>query len=356
MNPASPESEPVASDPLAGETPREAAAPPSKKRWWFFIKLVVTVGLIGWILTKVDWVEFWNHLVSFQWWVIAVVMLIWAVALLVSVIKWQQLLRVHGLHYPLGLLHRWYFISYFLSQFLPSIIGGDAFRIYKTLQNGKHRACAVLPVFVERASGLLALLILGAVSALVDWRMTGNVFSFWATVGSAAGAGAGVLGLLIVGGFRLDRKLVAWKKCPGPVRSLHEHSADYFTHPQQIIVAAVISFVFHAMRVMVYWLFLFGLGYETSFFAVAVVTAATTVIGMLPISLGGYGLVDGSFMALMAFYGVPTEVGLTVMLMTRVTSLPVAIVGGVLYSLEKSGDGVPAAGPEVGRGGAQAAV
>ena len=78
------------------------------------------------------------------------------------------------------------------------------------------------------------------------------------------------------------------------MRSLHEHSADYFTHPQQIVVAAVISFVFHAMRVMVYWLFLFGLGYETSFFAVAVVTAATTVIGMLPISLGGYGLVDGS--------------------------------------------------------------
>ncbi|MEM7624433.1 MAG: lysylphosphatidylglycerol synthase transmembrane domain-containing protein [Planctomycetota bacterium] len=356
MTSVSPEPETLSAAPMMDAGGAERAAPSGRKRVWFFIKLVVTVGLIGWILTQVDWVEFWNHLVSFQWWVIAVVMLIWALALSVSVVKWQQLLRVHGLHYPLGLLHRWYFISYFLSQFLPSIIGGDAFRIYKTLQNGKHRACAVLPVFVERASGLLALLMLGAVSAVIDWQATGREFSFWATVVSAAGAAAGVLGLVVVGGSRLDRRLVTWKRCPSALRSLHEHSADYFTHPRQIIIAAVISFVFHAMRVMVYWLFLFGLGYETSFFAVAVVTAATTVIGMLPISLGGYGLVDGSFMACMVFYGVPTEVGLTVMLMTRVTSLPVAVVGGVLYSLERSGDHGPAARAEAGRPEPRAAV
>ncbi|MEL7088087.1 MAG: lysylphosphatidylglycerol synthase transmembrane domain-containing protein, partial [Planctomycetota bacterium] len=291
-----------------------------------------------------------------------VVMLVWGVALSVSVVKWQQLLRVHGLHYPLGLLHRWYLISYFLSQFLPSIIGGDAFRIYKTLQNGRHRACAVLPVFVERASGLLALLILGAGSALIDWQLTGRAFSYWATVVSAASAGAGVLGLLVFAGLRLDRKFVAWKRCPRALRSLHEHSADYFTHPRQIFVAAVISFVFHGMRVGVFWLFIFGLSggdaewVVPSFYAVAVVTAATTVIGMLPISLGGYGLVDGSFMACMVFYGVPAEVGLTVMLMTRVTSLPVAILGGVLYSLEKSGGDAAAFRPEAGRVGAGATV
>ena len=137
MTPASPESETPVGDLPAGAAPLRATAASGRKRLWFYIKLVVTVGLIGWILTQVDWAEFWAHLVSFQWWVIAVVMVIWAVALSVSVIKWQQLLRVHGLYYPLGLLHRWYFISYFLSQFLPSIIGGDAFRIYKTLQNGQ---------------------------------------------------------------------------------------------------------------------------------------------------------------------------------------------------------------------------
>lgn len=343
-----PETDSLPGPDVAADQPADPRGKSLKKRAWFFIKLVVTVGLIGWILTQVDWVDFWNNLISFQWWVITVVMVIWVVALSVSVMKWQQLLRVHGLYYPLGLLHRWYFISYFLSQFLPSMIGGDAFRIYKTLGNGKHRACAVLPVFVERASGLLALLILGAVSALVDWWITGNEFSYWATVVSAIGAGASVLGLIVVGGLRLDRRFVAWKRCPSALRSLHAHSADYFTHPRQIIIAAVISFVFHAMRVLVYWLFLFGLsGGDTewalpSFYAVAVVTAAMTVIGMLPISLGGYGLVDGSFMALMAFYGVPTEAGLTVMLMSRVTALPLAVLGGVLYSLDKSDSDVAA--------------
>lgn len=349
------ESELVREDEQLAAAAAEPAPPSGRKRLMFYLKLVITIALIGFILWQVDWHEVWEKLKTFQWWVIAVVLVIWIVALSVSVMKWQQLLLVHGLKYPLGLLHRWYLISYFLSQLLPSIIGGDAFRIYKTLQNGKHRACAVLPVFLERASGMLALLILGSIAAVVDWRVTGNTFSGWASVVAVVGAATGVVGLVLTWALRLDRRLVDWPKCPSAVRSLILHSADYFTHPRQVFIAAVISFVFHAMRVLVYWLLLYGLGYETSFVQVAVVTAATTVIGMLPISLGGYGLVDGSFMTLMTLYGVPAEIGLTVMLMTRVTSLPISITGGVLYLSERSGNTNPV-GLEAGRVDPRAAV
>jgi uncharacterized protein (TIRG00374 family) len=320
-----------------------AAVPPTapakktlKKRVLFYVKLVVTLGLIGFILAQVDWPDFWQRLIDFDWWVIAAVLVIWIVALSVSVMKWQQLLLVHGLHYPLGLLHRWYLISYFLSQLLPSIIGGDAFRIYKTLQNGKHRACAVLPVFLERASGMAALLVIGAVCAVIDWWLTGTDASRIAATVAAIGAAVGVVGLVVAWALRLDRWMIDWPRTPSPVRALLVHSAEYFDHPKQVLIAAVISFAFHGMRVLVYSLLLYGLGHPLPFTQVAVVTAATTVIGMMPISLGGYGLVDGSFIGLLhAMYGVPVEVGLSVMLMTRATSLPIAVTGGFLYLSEK---------------------
>ena len=322
------------------DRPAEPAAPREprslKKRLLFYAKLIVTIGLLVFIFSKVDWPNFWQQLLAFDLWVIAAVLVIWAVALSVSVIKWQQLLLVHGLRYPLGLLHRWYLISYFLSQFLPSIVGGDAFRIYKTLQNGKHRACAVLPVFVERASGLSALLALGAVCAALDWSRHGHTVSGWYAVCAAIGGAVGLAGLAVAWWLRLDRKLIGWRRTPSPIRSLLQHAADYLTHPRECFIAAVISFAFHSMRVMVYWLFLFGLDHPLAFSQVAVVAALTTVIGMLPISLGGYGLVDGSFVGLFYLYGVPPELGLTVALMTRVTSLPVAILGGYFYSVEKS--------------------
>ncbi len=317
--------------------------PTLRKRLLFLVKLTVTLGLIGLILYQVDWPDFWRRLRAFEWWVIAGVLLIWAVLLTASVMKWQALLRVHGLRYPLGLLHRWYVISYFLSQFLPSIIGGDAFRIYKTLQNGRHRACAVLPVFVERASGLGALLIIGAVCAVIDWGQTGHVVSGWAAAVSAVGAVVGLAGLAVVWGLRLDRRLVRWPRTPNAVRALLMHSADYARHPGEMAWAVFISFFFHGFRVVVFWLLLLGMGYTTPYTQLAVITAAFTVIGMLPISLGGWGLIDGSFIGLAVLYGVPTEVGLTAMLMSRVTSLPIAIIGGLLYSTEKTRPAPPPA-------------
>ena len=293
--------------------PDSSRAPASKKslraRAIFWAKLLVTLGLLGFILTKVDWPQFWASLQGLEWWVIVAVLWIWAVALTLSVMKWQALLLVHGLYYPLGLLHRWYLISYFLSQFLPSMIGGDAFRIYKTLQNGKHRVCAVLPVFVERASGLSALLALGAVCAVIDWLLHRQTFSGWAAVVGVSGGVIGLTMLAVAALLRLDRRLIGWPRTPSPIRSLLIHTGAYLNHPRQLLTAAWISFAFHGLRVMVYWLFLYGLGYPLPFTQVAIVTAATTVIGMLPISLGGFGLVDGSLIGLLYLYGVPTEAG-----------------------------------------------
>ena len=107
----------------------------------------------------------------------------------------------------------------------------------------------------------------------------------------------------------------------------------------------VLSFWFHAMRIMIFWLLVRGLGYEVTFSQVAVVAAATMVIGMLPISLGGWGLVDGAFIVLMEMYDVPKEAGLTAQLMSRVTVAWVAIWGGVWLAVDR---GQPESGAVIG--------
>lgn len=303
-----------------------------RRRAWLLVRMAVTSGLLLWIAVSVDWDDFRQRLLLLPPAIIGLVLTIRLCGLFLSSWKWQVLLRVHALTYPYGTLTRWYAIGHFLSQFLPSMIGGDGYRVYKTLGNGRHRACAVLPVFVERASGLLALLFTGTIAALLDWSRSANALSGWVSVVAIALAAGALVGVLLVAALNLVGRVLDWKRCPSAVRSLARHAGDYARHPREIVIATGISFVFQGSRIATFWLLLVGLGQDVGFAQVAVVTAVTTVIGMLPFSLGGIGLVDGSFIVLMTFHGVPEEAGLTVMLITRATALPMAMAGGLLYA------------------------
>lgn len=320
------------------QTPSAPADPAKRGRipGWakLTLKFVVTALLVGWIVTQVEWDSFIDNLDKYTWGPIVVVVLLWWAMLFPSVWKWQILLRVHGLKYPFWLLHKWYIVAAFFNQFLPSMIGGDGYRIYKTLGNGKHRACAVLPVFVERATGLSALLIMGTVGAGLDYAASGNTLSYWSlVVGLVWAAGMAVGGVCWFAGW--FNKVAELKFCPSAVRSLIRHADDYNRQLGKVAWTLVLSFWFHAMRIVIFWLLVRGLGYEVTFGQVAVVAAATMVIGMLPISLGGWGLVDGSFMVLMGYYGVSPEAGLTATLMSRVTVVWVAILGGLIYAVDR---------------------
>src|SRR4051794_40452948 len=45
--------------------------------------------------------------------------------------RWQRLLAVRGIHEPLGWLMRTSYVSYAVSQVLPTSLGGDASRIFE---------------------------------------------------------------------------------------------------------------------------------------------------------------------------------------------------------------------------------
>src|SRR5690606_18422664 len=93
----------------------------------------------------------------------------------VSAYKWRLLLSIHGVEYSTLRLSRYYFVALFFNNFLPTSIGGDGYRIYKTINNGRSKASAIIAVVMERVTGFGTLLALGAGAAVllaagVAWR------------------------------------------------------------------------------------------------------------------------------------------------------------------------------------------
>ncbi|MFI4860280.1 MAG: lysylphosphatidylglycerol synthase transmembrane domain-containing protein [Phycisphaerales bacterium JB063] len=320
--------------------PADGVAAPThsrRKRLLFVLKLVITVALLGWIIAAVDWVDVGQRLAEMSWVVLAVVLLIWTVCVIGSAMKWQQLLAVHGAPYRLWLLTRWYFIAFFLSQFLPSVIGGDGYRVYKTLDNPAGKTSAVLAIFVERATGMLALLALGWVAAVVLLYQTGDEVARWLVYFGGGSAAAGIISAAVMMRFKLLGKIARHRRCPGKVRVLIERAWEYREHPWRVLYVALLSFLFHGSRAGLYYLLFWAIAEPQGLMELTVVMAVTTVVSLIPISLNGYGLVDGSFIYLMHQYGATEESALAVMVLIRVTTIPVALLGGVFYFADSGG-------------------
>lgn len=299
----------------------------------FVLKLLATLALSAWIVAYLDWTLFGETVRGAHLGLLGVVVALRFSGVAISSWKWGRLLAIHGVHRRFSELVRLYLVATFLNHFLPTSIGGDAYRVYQTLNNQRSRACAVFAVFMERATGFLALLILGAVSSAVLLRRADDPVAAVVLATCLVGIGAAaVMGLLGNGVAPIVKRMPGgkWTRWVGQVPGLIQ---DYRQQPGSTVAVGGLSFLFHANKLVGMWLLILALGHAMDPLALILAITGTEVVGLLPVTLGGLGLMDGSFIYLAGNFGLAAEVALAAMLLHRVLNLPLSFAGAWFYAV-----------------------
>ena len=311
----------------AGSTPT-----PSPRRWLVTgAKLLVTLALCWLIISWIDWRTFLATIESANYGLIAFVFFISLFGIAVSAWKWQILLLGHGIRFPLSALTRWYFTAAFFNAFLPTNIGGDGYRLMKTYHNPKGRARAVSAILLERVTGILTLGFLGYLAALTVWLRTGNQLAGSLAAIGTIGGFSGLLALILIWRIGLIGPLSKIQLLSKFVSIATEVIADWRGQVWRLAAIMGLSFVFHLLRIGFIWLLILALGTSLDPAELTVGLFAVEVAAMLPISLGGLGVMEGSFVYVMSGFGLDHEAGLAGMLMLRVLTLLLGLIGALLY-------------------------
>ncbi len=306
----------------------------------FWIKLLLSVALVVYIAAQANWAEV---AATFRQ---AVPSLLFAVLVLVivnfylSVAKWWTLLRIHDKREAFGLLSRWYGIALFFNNFLPTGIGGDAYRIYRMIGAGHGKFPAFIVILIERVSGLLALLVIGWLAAALHHRSSPAPVTDWLYYAGLAGIGAAAVVLPLF--------VFAWRSAPVQGnRWIRRISLPldavvrvYREQPLQALLIMSYSLLFQALAITWLWLLATALGGELSWSECAVLTTMITVIALIPVSINGYGLVDGSFIVMATQMGLDGATALGVMLGFRIVSLLFGFAGMLVYLLDRGNNAV----------------
>lgn len=295
-------------------------------RW---LKALVALALLGALATRLDVAALREAVELLNWPVLGVTLLLYPVAMSLNAVKWSASLRVHDLTFPLGYLFRTGCIGFFVNNLLPSAIGGDIYRVHRTRTTGTTSQ-AVSAVLVERVVGLTALLLNGMIGALLLMESTALARGYVL---------AGVVGLVAVAAATVfytsrqarvhDALALIPRLAPLEAnlrRVMRRHGAWL------PLIGASVAFQLGAAAAT--YLAFVAAGADWSFAAALLVTAAGGLAAVVPISISGIGVIEGSIVGVAVALGVGYDTAFLAALVLRAFSLLTSLGCGAVYVLD----------------------
>ncbi|TVS20575.1 MAG: UPF0104 family protein [Planctomycetaceae bacterium] len=254
--------------------------------------------------------------------------------------KWRLLLKSDGIHIPFRSLVATYLAGSFFNMFLPSNIGGDAYRVYDVAQYSKRGVHAFASVLADRISGYMALVIVALAAGVAGRGILPDPIIVWIPA-----AGLAVL-CTVVGLALYPRPL--WRVLEAPcvhklydarplAAKLLESVRRYRAEPALFVNIMLASFVFQLNVIVCIYMLARGLGLEAPFRAMVVFVPFVSIMEALPISIFGLGIRDASYAYFLTHIGWPEAHALTLALAYVVLTLVYVSSGGVIFLLRPRG-------------------
>jgi uncharacterized membrane protein YbhN (UPF0104 family) len=306
------------------------------KTLWALLRALLGLALLAFVVTRLDARQVFANMADLVWGWVALACLAQLVAKLVWTARWKEILCANGLQRGFRDLLALVFVGLFFNSFLPTSMGGDVVRGYYTSRGREDWVASYGSLLIERALGLITLSAQAAGVALIllaqgDNRLSGDLLMGVAVVGA---------GLTIVGfsafrwtGWPSRLRAVPWIRGRG-ARLLDglSRAIDLFNRPSTPRLAIVAnSLALQITAALFHVACARAVGLDTPALVFFLVVPASVLASMLPISLNGLGLREGTLVGLLVAYGAPpAEAGGFAILALFVASA-FSLIGGLIY-------------------------
>lgn len=313
---------------------REPTPNKHTKRWTVFAKLMLGMGLMIALVLQADFADLLDSLKSVDPFYLLIMFILPHLMIAINTLKWKMFLSEMDLSVGFLRLFGLYLIATFFNNFLPTMVGGDAVRVYALGRDINDASSVTAATFLERIVGFAALVALLPL-ALLSTKMTNAFPILWVLVPlSVLGFTVGTAMLVTT---RLDfiwRRFKEIKLVKPFVHFLvrtreavHRGARSKFV----LLLSFALSLVFYAGAIFTVWAAAKCFGAQPKIGYLFGTVPIVLLAGMIPISLNGLGITEAGFAILLQMSGVPLAQSIGVGILLRARLLVTALIGGVLF-------------------------
>ena len=278
------------------------------------LRFVIPIILIYWLVSTVDWKTVIPLIKQISWWTIFASAGLFFCSHLIFTIRWRYLLSIKQIFIPYLKLFGYIMISIFVSNFLPTTIGGDVVKMVGVARESeKNKGLAAASVVADRLYNLAGMAALLPVALLT----IGSQLSIFQTSSIKS------LSISSVGIMHWMNKILS------KVKSIWDSAKDWFTSPICIFYSLILSIISVGFNFAAFWLILDALGINISYWQAMSVSVLSYFVALIPVAINGLGVQEGSITYLLVQLGSSTDQAVAAAFLIRIVTLAVSMLGGV---------------------------
>lgn len=319
-----------------------------KKHLSLALRAVVASGAIYWAFHDIDWDRLSGTLAEMNLWFFAGSLAIFTIAQIIVGFRWWLLLRSQSIFIGFWSAVRLNFLGLFYNNCMPGSMGGDLIRAWYVTSHTDKKLEAALSVFVDRIIGLAGMTVIAVVSYLLFMRgrpiiTSGNQAGLldsvvrlkWVFFWLAIALGSIVFIMLLLKPTRaILTKIWVYIRVHGAevIKKLTEAVVIYCRNPLTIFTAFVLTIFIQSMVIMAFWVLGVNLGIDISPRYYFVFFPITWVMGAVPVSVAGLGIIEGGLKVLFTqFAGVAKANVAALALCNRAVLVLSSLPGAVIH-------------------------
>lgn len=323
-------------------------------------RLVISAALLWVLVTRIG--TNWSEAIpdatghTFAW--LAGALLFTLAGVVLSAARWSAVLAALGQRPPFRRLLSLYFAGQFMSNVLPSTIGGDALRVSRLAKDTGEGPTAFASVVLERLTGWLVLPVITLVGLAVNpgLRELGRAtaLAFGVAVGTLLLLGV-VLGLTARRGTGIEAKLEhneGWRRFTSAVHfGIRRLARDPRAATRILATGFAYQFILIGSALMAARALNLPAGVGPT--ALVAFVPAVLTAQVLPVSISGLGVREGLFVLFLGPLGIPRSQAIALGLLMYLLNLVVSLFGAPAFAVGHRNKREPE--PAASTGGAEVA-
>lgn len=320
-----------------------------KKTISVLARVLVAFGALAMVFWNVEWDKLKAAFGGLNGWIFLGVLAIYMVSQMLLAVRWLILVRTQGIDLRLVPAVKLHFMGLFYNNVMPSSIGGDFLRAWYVSKHTDKRVEAALSVFVDRAVGLLGILLMALFSYFFllkglnlpeEDTQTAQGSPISGLILNVALVGTVVL-VLALGLGCLKASFRTWvrrmgrfilQKMATMARKGQEIVWIYWKRPMVLVTTLGLTLLLQSVTIWSFWLLGRDLGIQAGLKYYFAIFPAMWVVAALPISIAGVGVLEGGIALLFSKLAqVPLAQGTCLSLCQRFIWLISSIPGGIVH-------------------------
>jgi uncharacterized membrane protein YbhN (UPF0104 family) len=293
-------------------------------------RIALSIGLLAWILSAAGVAQLAEVARRADLRLYGLALTVAFAGILVRSLRWRWLLRAVGATVPLRRIIYLYFIGSFFNTFLPTGFGGDVVRVLE-IGPGATSDQAAGTALVDRLTGFIILFVLALVTLPFSYRLLPA--NLTVIIGLMALAVLGGSALLLEG--RLLRRATGWlprsASLAGDAWIGRTYGVITACGRRGVLGALFWSLVFNLLQIFANVLVARALGVNVSAWVFFMIVPLATAVLLVPISISGFGVREGLYVALFGQLGVGPALALALSLATYSLDFSTGLAGGGIY-------------------------